>query len=117
MTLYSPSGGKNIRHGWIAVSNDIGAISYVVVQTYEPAFNGFDALHGARRPLATFSFAHLSSDAILVCIPDNEWTLEPGGRHIALTLPAQQVFNELLRSQKEVLAATRELARRRRKEK
>jgi hypothetical protein len=117
LTIYAPLDGKNICHGWTVLNTDISAISYIVVQTYEPSFHGFHALHGARLPLATFSFAHLSSDAILDSIPDEQWIIAPGGMHTELNLPAQEVFKELLHSLEDVVAATRDLSRRRWKEK
>jgi hypothetical protein len=116
LTLYSPSGGKAARHGWTAASAHIGAISYLVVQTFAQVFGcRFKAIHGPNQRLGTLSFAHISSDAVFTALSERiESTgfLEP-----EISLHSAELFNQLQGHLDAVAGARKELSKRRRTDK
>ena len=66
MTMYSQSGGKGNTHAWLSDSTNIGAISYLVVQTYEYAYHrNFRTVHQRNAVLHVPIYALLPSDRFL----------------------------------------------------
>lgn len=66
LTQYTRSGAKASNHGWIAAAENIGMVSYVVVQLYEEMYGPrFTGVIRETEQFRTLAFAHLSSDCVL----------------------------------------------------
>jgi hypothetical protein len=116
--MYSASGGKAVRHGWVGSATNIAILSYLLVQTFEHRWaSSFNGHHGNCLALSTLSFAHISSDMVLTTIPPSSCILGEGYRTVEVDAPSMMVFNELHRCLPAIREARNELARRRRKDK
>ena len=114
--MYSQSGGKGSTHAWLSDSTNIGAISYLVVQTYEYAYRrNFRTVHDQRNTaLHVGTYALLPSDRFLrtlTTIP----TLSQDGRTLTLDDTQFQIFNELQGKLQELLRAVKAIVAARKK--
>jgi hypothetical protein len=121
VTMYNSTGGKGARHAWTASSANIGALSYLSVQTYTCSWRTrFETVYGATRLVgSTYNFAHISSDAVLYVLPADGWTASTTNPQAQVNVTAHtlDIFSVLQRATGVILAAHTELRRRRRKEK
>ena len=61
--MYSQSGGKGGTHAWLSDSTNIGAISYLVMQTYKYGYHrNFRTVHQRNATLHVGTYALLPSD-------------------------------------------------------
>jgi hypothetical protein len=110
--MYSQSGGKGSAHAWLSDSANIGAISYLVVQTYEYGYHrNFRTVHQRNATLHVGTYALLPSDRFLRTLTATP-TLSQDGRTLTLDDTQLQIFNELqgklqgiLRAVKAIVAA------------
>ena len=113
--MYSQSGGKGSTHAWLSDSTNIGAISYLVVQTYEYAYRrNFRTVHQRNATLHVATYALLPSDRFLrtlTTIP----TLSQDGRTLTLDDTQFQIFNELQGKLQELLRAVKAIVAARKK--
>ena len=64
--MYSQSRGKGSAHAWLSDSTNIGAISYLVMQTYEYGYHcNFRTVHHRNAALHVGMYALLPSDQFL----------------------------------------------------
>ncbi|PSR82258.1 hypothetical protein PHLCEN_2v6105 [Hermanssonia centrifuga] len=111
------NGAKNGTHAWVADTKNIGLVSYLVMQVYEPAFlTKFRAVHQRVAALQTYSFLHVSSDHFLRTLPGTQ-TLSTDGRTMELNQDAYAVFQGLdtTRAKSAINAAVKLLDQARRK--
>ena len=117
VTLYSRTAGKGVAHAWQRNSANIGRLSYIVVQVYEPQLhNQFRAHLRSMGHLQTLRFAHISSHYFLLRLPSDSCTVVNEGRNLEVTVAALRIYQELLSSLPKVLAALKQLQARRRKD-
>src|SRR5882762_3857137 len=84
MAMYSQSGGKSSTHAWLSDSTSIGAISYLVVQTYEYAYHrNFRTVHQRNATLHVGTYALLPSDRFLRILTATP-TLSQDGRTLTV---------------------------------
>jgi hypothetical protein len=107
LTLYSQGGGKNAAHAWQEETRSIGAISYLGVQVFEPAFRSrFRAIHSDATALQLYTFAHLSSDFFLRILPGSQ-TLSQDLRTLELNISAYEIYDAYSRYLLQLLAAVK----------
>ena len=105
MAMYSQSGSKGSTHAWLSDSTNIGAISYLVVQTYEYAYHRtFRTIHQQNAALHIGTYALLPSDRFLRTLTVTP-TLNQDGRMLNLDDTEIQVFNQLQAKLQDVLKA------------
>jgi hypothetical protein len=110
MAMYSQSGGKGSAHAWLSDSTNIGAISYLVVQTYEyetyeyAYHRNFRTVHQRNAALHVGTYALLPSDRFLRTLTATP-TLSQDGRTITLDDSQLGIFTELQGNLKEILRA------------
>ena len=105
--MYSQSGGKGSTHAWLSDSTNIGAISYLVVQTYEYAYHrNFRTVHQRNATLHVGTYALLPSDRFLRILTATP-TLSQDGRTLTVEDTQIQVFNELRGKLQDVLKAVK----------
>ncbi|KAF9008484.1 hypothetical protein BDZ89DRAFT_1025168 [Hymenopellis radicata] len=93
ITLYSKGGGKGGKHSWVPQVNNIGAISYMLTQTFEHSIGRtFQRVHQKYACMGMSRFAHLPPGSVLCQINDNVKTTSDG---VELTVKAHKVFKEL----------------------
>ena len=101
--MYSQSGGKGSTHAWLSDSTNIGAISYLVVQTYEYAYHrNFWTVHQENAALHVGTYCLLPSDRFLRILTTTP-TLSQDGRILNLDDMEIQVFNLLQAKLQDVL--------------
>jgi hypothetical protein len=116
ITMYNPSGGKAICHGWVGSATNIAALSYLLVQTFEHRWGrSFDGIHGNCRPLGTLSYIHIFSDAALRATSSSQCTFGAGFRTFKIDAPLMSIFNELSAGLPKIDQARIQLKSRRRK--
>ncbi|ETW82372.1 hypothetical protein HETIRDRAFT_315454 [Heterobasidion irregulare TC 32-1] len=97
MALYTQGGGKSSAHLWQETSLNIGAASYISLQSYEPSHAVlFQAIHGRVASMQSYTFTHLHSDYFL-CILPNDPSISQDRRHIHLDEVLLQLFSHLNR--------------------
>lgn len=104
-------------HAWHENAKNIGLVSYIVMQVYEPAFSKkFRAVHRHIAALQTFSFLHVPSDHFLRMLPTPQ-NLSADGRSLELDEESHAVFQDLdsPRSKAAILASILLLGKARRK--
>ena len=72
LTMYEKGGGRAARHAWIGECQNIGIISYIVVQLWRQSLGQrylFKAIHGPSSHLALPRFAHIPSTSFLYALP------------------------------------------------
>ena len=85
ITLYCRRGGKVAVHAWKPETSNIGEVSYLVMQVYEPLLHTkFRAVHHRVAALQTVTFSHLPSDHFLRTLPGSK-TLSADGRFLDLS--------------------------------
>jgi len=115
MAMYSQSGGKSSTHAWLSDSTSIGAISYLVVQTYEYAYHrNFRTVHQRNATLHVGTYALLPSDQFLHILTATP-TLSQDGRTLTVEDTQIQVFNELRGKLQDVLKAVKAIVAARKK--
>ncbi|KAH9841944.1 uncharacterized protein C8Q71DRAFT_885445 [Rhodofomes roseus] len=115
-TLYSRTAGKGVAHAWQRDSANIGRVSYIAVQVYEPRLrNHFRAVLGSMGHLQVFRFAHIPSSQFLLRLPPSSCVVRDDGRSLEVELPAFKIFDDLARALPRVLAAIKQLQARRKK--
>ncbi|TFY61741.1 hypothetical protein EVJ58_g4316 [Rhodofomes roseus] len=115
-TLYSRTAGKGVAHAWQRNSANIGRVSYIAIQVYEPRLrNHFRAVLGSMGHLQVFRFAHIPSSQFLVRLPPSSCVARDDGRSLEVELPAFKIFDDLARALPRVLAAIKQLQARRKK--
>src|ERR1700720_92880 len=115
MAMYSQSGGKGSTHAWLSDSTNIGAISYLVVQTYEYAYHrNFRTVHQRNATLHVGTYALLPSDRFLRILTATP-TLSQDGRTLTVEDTQIQVFNELRGKLQDVLKAVKAIVAARKK--
>ncbi|TFY67004.1 hypothetical protein EVJ58_g1898 [Rhodofomes roseus] len=116
ITLYSRTAGKGVAHAWQHDSANIGRVSYIAVQVYEPRLrNHFRAVLGSMGHLQVFRFAHVPSSQFLMRLPPSSCIVRDDGRSLEVELPAFKIFDDLERALPRVLAAIKQLQARRKK--
>ncbi|KAJ7217530.1 hypothetical protein C8J57DRAFT_1537654 [Mycena rebaudengoi] len=101
VTMYSKSGGTAGVHAWVPSADNIGALSYLLVQIYQHSYRRqFRMLH---RALGTFQFEHLPSNSILALVPEEENLVKVFWDHVEIGRGAQKMFDDLV-DEKEALA-------------
>jgi hypothetical protein len=83
LALYSKEAGAGSRHAWQALTNSIGAISYLVVQTYEAPASGrtnqFRSLLNSQvTTRAERAFLHIPATQFLCQLQDLPISMTPG---------------------------------------
>ncbi|OJT13577.1 hypothetical protein TRAPUB_9876 [Trametes pubescens] len=97
LAIYVRSGGKAGFHASQQEVKSIGLVSYVVVQTYEHAFNRrFRAVHQDLANLQTFRFLHISADNLILRLPA-ECTLSADRRTLEIDTSGYNIFTRLTR--------------------
>lgn len=105
-----------MAHAWQCDSANIGRISYVVVQVYEPRLrNQFRAVLGSMGHLQVFRFAYIPSSQFLVRLPHDSCVIRDEGRSLEVELTAFKIISDLECALPKVLAAIKQLQARRRK--
>ena len=107
--MYSQSGGKGNGHAWLSDSTNTGAISYLVVQTYEYAYHrNFRTVHQRIATLHVGMFALLPSDRFLRALTATPPpTRSQDGRTLTLDAAQFQIFNELRGKLQDILRAVK----------
>ena len=115
--MYSQSGGKGSAHAWLSDSTNIGAISYLVVQTYEYGYHrNFRTIHQRNAALHTGTYALLPSDRFLRTLSvDTTPILSQDGRTLTLDDKNLQIFNELRGKLQDILMAVNAIVAARKK--
>ncbi|KAJ6609547.1 hypothetical protein B0H10DRAFT_1813588, partial [Mycena sp. CBHHK59/15] len=103
ITMYSRSGGKTGAHSWTPACESIGALSYILVQTYQHSHWRQFKITPVRRGLGTIRFAHLPSNSFLVLVPPEDEAVKIFRAHIEIGVRAHGIFEQLA-AEKEVLA-------------
>ncbi|KAJ3792586.1 hypothetical protein GGU11DRAFT_693235, partial [Lentinula aff. detonsa] len=108
LALYEPSGGKNVRHGSVDSSTNICALSYLALQTYEPALGN---LFRAVRPKfqMAYSFAHVPPTMFLCSLADIPASTNG---HLRLSRRDQDTYQTILSNMSDVRAALKRLGSR-----
>ena len=105
--MYSQSGGKGSAHAWLSDSTNIGAISYLVVWTYEYGYHrNFRTVHHRNAVLHVGTFALLPSDQFLCTLAVTP-TLSQDSRMLTLNDKHFQIFNELQGNFQDILMAVK----------
>ena len=105
--MYSQSGGKGSAHAWLSDSTNIGAISYLVVQTYEYAYHrNFRTVHQRNAALHVGTYVLLPSDRFLRTLTATP-TLSQDGRTLTLDDTQLQIFNDLQEKIQDILRAVK----------
>ena len=113
--MYSQSGGKGGTHAWLSDSTNVGALSYLAVQTYEYAYHcNFWTVHQRNAVLHVGTYALLPSHwflCTLTAIP----TLSQDGRTLTLDDTQLKIFNELQGKLQDILKAIKGIVAARKK--
>jgi hypothetical protein len=113
--MYSQSGGKGSAHAWLSDSTNIGAISYLVVQTYEYAYHrNFRTVHQRNAALHVGTYVLLPSDRFLRTLTATP-TLSQDGRTLTLDDTQLQIFNDLQGKLQEISRAVKAIVAARKK--
>ena len=113
--MYSQSGGRGSAHAWLSDSTNIGAISYLVVQTYEYGYHrNFRTVHQRNAALHMGTYALLPSDLFLRTLVTTP-TLSQNNRILTLDDKHLQIFNELRGKLQEILMAVKAIVAARKK--
>jgi hypothetical protein len=113
--MYSQSGGKGSAHAWLSDSTNIGAISYLVVQTYEYGYHrNFRSVHQRNATLHVGTVALLPSDKFLRTL-DTTPTLSQDSRTLTLDDKHLRIYNELHGKLQDILNAVKALVAARKK--
>ena len=113
--MYSQSEGKTSAHSWLSDSTNIGAISYLVVQTYEYAYHRiFRTVHQRNAVLHVGTFALLPSDRFLRTLTVTP-TFSQDGRTLTLNETQIQVFNQLQGKLQDIVKAVKAIVAARKK--
>lgn len=93
--LYTRGGGKAATNLWTTSTTNIGLLSYISCQIYEPMFGRkFRAIHSTAGALQAFTFAHLGSDEFLRALVSHP-IFSPDRRTLDLSAEDHQVFQSL----------------------
>ena len=105
--MYSQSGGKGSAHAWLSDSTNIGAISYLVMQTYKYGYHhNFQTIHHHNAALHVGTYALLPSDQFLCTLAVTP-TLSQDSRMLTLNDKHFQIFNELQGNFQDILMAVK----------
>ena len=105
--MYSQSGGKGSAHAWLSDSTNIGAISYLVVHTYEYGYHrNFRTLHQRNATLHVGTYALLPSDQFIHTLTATP-TLSQDGQTSLMILTQLQIFNDLQENFQDILRAVK----------
>ncbi|KAJ6493128.1 hypothetical protein C8R45DRAFT_1073149 [Mycena sanguinolenta] len=111
-TMYSKTGGKTGTHSWIATTDTIGNLSFLVAQVYEHEFRRrFRTIHRADALLGTIRFAHLPVGSFLALVPKDEAVKA----HAEIGVRAYQIFDGLVAEKDQLSRAVASLNTVRRK--
>ncbi|KAF7335957.1 hypothetical protein MSAN_02309100 [Mycena sanguinolenta] len=114
-TMYSKSGGKAGTHSWIATTDTIGSLSFLVAQVYEHEFRRrFRTIHRADALLGTIRFAHLPVGSFLALLPKDE-AVKSFPTHIEIGARAYKIFDDLVAEKEQLSKAVASLNTVRRK--
>ncbi|KAJ7163961.1 hypothetical protein C8R43DRAFT_946774 [Mycena crocata] len=105
LVLYAKMGGKAAAHLFTEYSANIGALSYIFVQTYEHSHSHRQHFKNTRRQdlaLRTLRFAHLPSNSLVAILPREENMVKIFATHVEIGVSGSKVF-ELLMTGKESL--------------
>jgi hypothetical protein len=96
LAMMSQTGGKGTAHLWCHDCANIGLLSYLAVQVYEPSFqHHFRAVHLSMAGLQTYSFSLVESEHFLMLLPAGSVTTHVDGRDLLLSPNAYTIFSEL----------------------
>ena len=111
LTMYEKGGGKVTRHAWTGECQNIGLISYLVVQLWRQSLGQwclFKAIHSTSSHLALPRFAHIPSAAFLYAIPIG--FASRNGKDITLNAHfMDSVFGKLLASKPSITTSVHSL--------
>ncbi|KAJ6520686.1 hypothetical protein DFH09DRAFT_939631, partial [Mycena vulgaris] len=101
ITMYSKAGGKAGAHSLAQRCESIGALSYLVVQTYENSYRRqFNNTRRSDLALGTIDrFAHLPLNSLLALLPTEENGTEPVkifSNHVEISLRGYKLFETLM---------------------
>ncbi|KAJ7757929.1 hypothetical protein B0H16DRAFT_1822598 [Mycena metata] len=103
ITLYSKNGGKAGAHSWVASSDTVGSLSYLLVQAYQHLYcRQFKFTHRNYAALGTLRFAHLPANSFLAFLPTNDEPVKEFRDHVEIGPHGQKIFDELF-MEREVL--------------
>ncbi|KAJ7843406.1 hypothetical protein B0H14DRAFT_2359048, partial [Mycena olivaceomarginata] len=94
ITMYSKNGGKAGTHSWVATTNSIGSLSFIVAQVYEHEFRShFRTIHQADALLGTIRFEHLPVGSFLVLLFKDE-AIKSFHTQMEIGIRAHKIFDE-----------------------
>jgi hypothetical protein len=92
--MYSKNGGKAGTHSWVATTDSIGSLSFIVAQVYEHEFRRhFRTIHQADALLGTIRFAHLPVGSFLVLLSKDE-AIKSFHTQMEIGIRAHKIFDE-----------------------
>ncbi|KAI0363681.1 hypothetical protein BV20DRAFT_957785 [Pilatotrama ljubarskyi] len=95
LAIYTRDGSKNGKHCWRADCDNIGLVSYISVQLYEPMHHTqYRANLQRMSALQTFTFAHLRANHFL-CILPGDHRLSRDGRYLTVDPQNAALLQEL----------------------
>ena len=101
--MYSKNGGKAGTHSWVATTDTVGNLSFVMAQVYEHEFcRWFKTIHQADSLLGAVQFAHLLVSSFLVLLPKDE-AVKSFVAHQEIGVRAHKIFDDLV-AEKEQLS-------------
>jgi len=114
LSIYSKSGGKNGKHGWVPNASCVSAISYAPMQVFEHMFNQqFRAIPRATHCLQLSKFVLLPSSSFLCTLDRAPRTLLT---NLEISSTDYQRFLILRRQVQNIVSALKSLNGRKRKE-
>ncbi|KAJ7111863.1 hypothetical protein C8R44DRAFT_632580, partial [Mycena epipterygia] len=106
ITMYSKNGGTAGAHAWVSDCENLGSLSYMVVQLYQHLYRRqFKCTDRNYAVLGTLRFGHLPANSFLSILPQEDVleTVKEFRQHVEIGLRGEKIFDELL-IEREVLA-------------
>ncbi|PBK82283.1 hypothetical protein ARMGADRAFT_946857, partial [Armillaria gallica] len=101
-TVYSKSAGKGSNHAWIPSTENIGTVSYLVVQLYEHlSRRTFQRVHRQFALMGLSRMAHLPSNSFVTAVPAE--SVKMAGDQVNITSQTMDIFEDLVAEKKEIL--------------
>jgi len=96
--LYAKGGGKNATHAWIAETNSIGELSYIVLQVYEQTLRAqFRAIPNTASFVFALKYTQLPASGFHCRLPHRPRLLPGATGHMELSGDSLDRFQRLIR--------------------
>ncbi|KAJ7114967.1 hypothetical protein C8R44DRAFT_534754, partial [Mycena epipterygia] len=98
ITMYSKNGGKAGAHAWVPNCENLGSLSYILVQLHQHLYRcQFKCTDRNYAALGTLRFAHLPANSFLSILPQEDVPemVKEFRQHVEIGPHGQKIFDEL----------------------